>query len=78
MENQKKAEQLVHAVESNTRIKAVRQEIANLKAEIQRLDQDATLILMQSTTKQMRVDGLERELQNAVEVNIQDLIKSLC
>lgn len=71
------ATKLQNAMESNQRIQNSKREIVYHQNEITSLEETAKGLLMQSIKKQMRCDDLAKELENAVEIDIDAIQKEI-
>lgn len=74
---QELATKLQSAMESNERIHTAKREIVYQEAEIKTIDEHTRILMMQSTLKQMRIDALNKELENAVEIDIKVIQKEI-
>lgn len=66
-------QRLKNAIETNNRISNAQKEVETLENDIKRIDEHTKLLMMDSTIKQMRVDALKKELENATPIDVDQL-----
>lgn len=74
---QELATKLQNAIEANNRIASAKKDVETLTQDIKNLDGITKLIMMDTTIKQMRIDSINKELENAVEIDVQAIQKEI-
>lgn len=74
---QELAQKLQSAMEINERIHNAKREIVYQKAEIATMDKHIKMMMLETIIKEQRVEALNRELDNAVEIDIQAIQKEI-
>jgi uncharacterized protein YqeY len=77
MSREKKLDELRNAIETNNRINNAKKDIETLEAEIKDFDALSKLTMMSSAIKQIKIDGLKKELENAELIDIVPIMNQI-